>query len=213
MKCPHCLTEYHDSFKNIFWEEDTDGRWYIGKDTCPACKRMILVLEHFVIGQRSWTKNSERFVRPLAVQRPAPPSSVPSPYRDDYIESCAVLPASAKASAALSRRCLQAILRDKGGFAQHDLIDQIDAALKSGLPSHITESLDAVRNIGNFAAHPMKSKTSGALLDVEAGEAEWNLDVLEALFDYYFVQPEIVAKKKAALNAKLAEAGKKPMKS
>jgi hypothetical protein len=43
---------------------------------------------------------------------------------------------------------------------------------------------------------------------VEPGEAEWNLDVLESLFDFYFVQPALHAKRKAALNPKLKEAGK-----
>jgi hypothetical protein len=65
---------------------------------------------------------------------------------------------------------------------------------------------------GNFAAHPMKSQQSGAVLDVEPGEAEWNLDVLEQLFDFFYVQPAILAAKRAALNKKLEEAGKPPMK-
>jgi hypothetical protein len=80
------------------------------------------------------------------------------------------------------------------------------------LSSHLLDSLDAVRNIGNFAAHPIKSKSSGEVIDVEPGEAEWNLDVLEALFDYYFVQPAILKKKRDELNAKLKEAGKPEMK-
>ena len=49
-------------------------------------------------------------------------------------------------------------------------------------------------------------------MPVETGEAEWNVDVLAALFDFYFVHPGIVAKKKKALNDKLKEAGKPPMK-
>jgi hypothetical protein len=49
-------------------------------------------------------------------------------------------------------------------------------------------------------------------LPVELGEANWNLDVIESLFDFYFVQPAIIKKKKAALNKKLKEVGKKPMK-
>lgn len=134
-------------------------------------------------------------------------------YRDDYTQACAVFPHSAKARAALTRRVLQAILRDKGGFTKKDLADQIEDALACGsLPSHIAESLDAVRNIGNFTAHPQKSKSSGELLDVEPGGAEWNLEAVESVFDFYFVQPEITKKKKEALNAKLAAAGKPPMK-
>ena len=69
-----------------------------------------------------------------------------------------------------------------------------------------------MRAIGNFAAHPIKSEKTGEILSVESGEAELNLDVLEALFDFYFVQPTVVRKKKAALDEKLKEAGKKPTK-
>ena len=54
----------------------------------------------------------------------------------------------------------------------------------------------------------MKSTTTGAIVDVAPGEAEWNLDVLESLFDFYFVQPAISAKRKAELNKKLKDAGK-----
>lgn len=74
------------------------------------------------------------------------------------------------------------------------------------------ESIDAIRNIGNFAAHPMKSASTGEIVDVEVGEAEWILDVLEALFDYYFVQPALLKAKRDALNKKLSEVGKPKMK-
>ena len=76
----------------------------------------------------------------------------------------------------------------------------------------MAESLDAVRNIGNFAAHPMKSKSTGEIVEVEAGEAEWNLDTLEGLFDFYFVQPQILQKKKEELNKKLKNVGKPEIK-
>jgi hypothetical protein len=58
----------------------------------------------------------------------------------------------------------------------------------------------------------MKSQSTGEILPVEPHEAEWNLDVLEALFDFFYVQPAIIAKKKTQLNAKLQDAGKPPMK-
>lgn len=38
------------------------------------------------------------------------------------------------------------------------------------------------------------------------------LDVLDGLFDFYFVQPAAIQKKNAALNAKLTAHGKAPMK-
>jgi hypothetical protein len=80
------------------------------------------------------------------------------------------------------------------------------------LPTHLTESIDAVRNIGNFAAHPIKSTSTGEIVDVELGEAEWLLDVLESLFDFYFVQPAILKAKRDALNKKLMDAGKPSLK-
>jgi len=120
------------------------------------------------------------------------PSEVPDPYKRDFDEAAAVLPLSPKASAALSRRNLQAVLRDKALTKQKDLFDQIEEVVATGkLPSHIADELHAVRNIGNFAAHEIKSKVTGAIVDVEAGEAEWNLDVLESLFDFYFVELRI----------------------
>lgn len=94
-----------------------------------------------------------------------------------------------------------------------NLADEIQQVIDSGkLPSHLTDSLDAIRNIGNFAAHPTKSTSSGEVVEVETGEAEWNLDVIEALFDFYFVQPALLKKKRDALNAKLNDSGKPTMK-
>ena len=80
------------------------------------------------------------------------------------------------------------------------------------LPSHLAESIDAIRNIGNFSAHPIKSKSTGEIVPVEPQEAEWNLDVIEALFDFYYVQPGLLQAKREALNKKLSDSGKPPMK-
>ena len=217
MKCPHCLHAYHSDPQVIFHQKDRDGWWRVAHETCPECKRLILTLHKVDVAPANHSyvtaTLSVEYFRPRAIMRPLPDPAVVGPYREDYIEACAVISLSPKASAALTRRCLQAILKDKGGFTQRDLADQIDAALSGkSLPSHITESLDAVRNIGNFAAHPQKSKASGELIDVEPGEAEWNLEAIDALFDFYFVQPSIIKSKRAALDAKLSAAGKPPLK-
>ncbi|MFP3708167.1 DUF4145 domain-containing protein [Paraburkholderia sp. SIMBA_009] len=137
---------------------------------------------------------------------------MPEHIAEDYREAGVVLEASPKASAALSRRCLQTVLREHG-FTQYNLAEAIQAVIDSGrLPSAVADNIDAIRNIGNFAAHPMKDTSSGQILPVEPHEAEWNLDVLEELFDCFYVQPEKAREKRAALDAKLAAAGKPPMK-
>jgi hypothetical protein len=53
---------------------------------------------------------------------------------------------------------------------------------------------------------------AGEIIDVVPGEAEWNLDVLDMLFDFYYVQPSKSREKKKALDEKLASAGKPSMK-
>ena len=98
----------------------------------------------------------------------------------------------------------------KHGNLSNEIQEVIDS---NSLPSDIAESIDLIRNIGNFAAHPIKSQRSGEIVAVEPGEAEWCLDVIEMLYDFYFVRPETNKKKLQAFNQKLADAGKPPMKS
>jgi len=217
-QCPHCQRDVtFDSASAVRLE--TGGRSslslvtssggdsvYIYSSKCPNnnCKKPIVTA---TIGSDG--KVSVRLVHPFNIVRTVP-SEVPKHIADDFNEAAAVLSVSEKASAALSRRCLQNLLTDKG-HKQKDLHKQIGAAIKV-LPTEIAENLDAIRNIGNFAAHPMKHKISGLIVDVEPEEAEWNLEVLESLFDYYYVQPKKAEAKRKKLNAKLKGVGKPPMK-
>jgi hypothetical protein len=218
MKCLHCLVEFHPN--QIVHEigEDVDNSWGIFQYDCPACHRMNLFLINGIYevlgGKWQYVRiDSTVPVHPKGSNRPPCPPEVPSYIAEDFKEACLVFPDSPKASAALSRRCLQYLLRDAAKVKHGDLANEIQKVIDSKqLPSHLIDVIDAIRNIGNFAAHPMKSKNSGEILPVEPHEAEWNLDVLEALFDFYYVQPSVIAKKKASLNDKLKEAGKQPMK-
>lgn len=211
MKCPHCLDSIHQSWINTGnFSTDPDGSlWGMQHMKCPACNKTIAQL----LNSKSGLMISSRIVLPKAPARVPTPPEVPQDFGDDYREACLVLADSAKASAALSRRCLQHLLRDRAGAKASNLDNEIQQILDlKALPTHLADALDAVRVIGNFAAHPIKSKSSGEVVDVEAGEAEWLLDTLEGLFDFYFVQPAQLQKKKDAINKKLAEAGKPPLK-
>lgn len=134
---------------------------------------------------------------------------IPALYRQAFIEADLTLPISAKASAALSRRIIQALLRDKANAKAKDLFDQIEEVIESkGLPSYIADELHAARNIGNFAAHEIKDRTTGEIIEVEPGEAEWTITVAEAMLDFYFVEPAKAVRRKAEFNEKLKAAGK-----
>jgi len=141
-------------------------------------------------------------------RKPAAPE-VPKVLAEDYNEACLVLADSAKASAALSRRCLQTLLREHAKVKPQNLNKEIDEVLASKtLPPHLANDVHAIRAVGNFAAHPTKDVATGEIVDVEPGEAEWLLDLLVGLFDFYFVEPAEARKRRDALNAKLTAAGK-----
>jgi len=222
MKCPHCIVEVNPNFKEMTLGSDKEGHWSLFTMNCPNpnCGRMIIDLamgepRRNNVGQFvSLSKIASRqTVRPFSSSRPPVPQEVDAAFATDYNEACLILSLSPKASAALSRRCLQSILREKAGVKKGDLAGEIQQVLDNhSLPAHLSESIDAIRNIGNFAAHPLKSTSTGEIVAVEVGEAEWLLDVIEALFDFYFVQPAILKTKRDALNKKLGDIGKPPMK-
>ena len=218
MKCPHCMIAFSpnwttDETLHEIEEERGMGRFEMrGRMTnCPECgKGSMYAVRHHRFGAGD---DSITLVYPRSGRMPLGPE-VPAVHAENYREASWVLGDSPKASAALSRRALQHLLRDVANIPASDLSREIDAVLAAHvLPTHLAGAIDAVRNIGNFAAHPVKSTNTGEIVDVEAGEAEWLLDVIEGLFDFYFVQPAVLEKKREMLNEKLKAAGKPEMKS
>lgn len=219
MKCPHCLVQFHGSWNVVVFEHDSEGFWHAARTICPACSRLIVRLGALPRPTGTNAMAESPTIENFALVLPKGPAraplspEVPGNLREDYREACLVLTDSAKASAALSRRCLQNLLREHAGAKPSDLNREIQQVLEAGkLPSYLANAIDAVRAIGNFAAHPIKSTNSGEVIAVEPGEAEWLLDTLEGLFDFYFVQPATLQKKRDALNTKLDDAGKKRVK-
>lgn len=214
MDCPHCGKAFHEQWVQTYLPHpaQTDVLWFGRIAFCPACNQATVDLKR---APRSGASEDLR-VYPNSTFRSPTPKEVPASIRDDYEQACRVLPLSEKASAALARRCLQTILRAQG-YAQRDLAAQIDALLgepdpAKAIPTSLRRTVDAIRNFGNFSAHPVTDLTTLQVIDVEPGEAEWCLDILDDMFDHYYVKPAEVDARKAALNAKLTAAGKPPAK-
>ena len=209
MECPHCGIGFHDDKKTIYTvAKDGPKKYFVISRICPVCKEIIVQLrmerEQVETNQpvtfggiiagailaindpRKWT----RLIWPKGIaRRPAPPE-VPEEFAADYREACLVLADSPNASAALSRRCLQHILRKRLGVKASRLKDEIEDVINNtDTPSYISESLDHLREFGNFGAHPDLDKNTGIIMPVEQGEAEWCLEVLEMVFEFYFVRP------------------------
>jgi len=210
MQCPHCLVAFHEQPIQLPIKPDNldaDGNWAAFVCKCASCNRFILQL----MLQKVNAAPKTIMVYPKGVTRRPLSSEVPAPFAQDFREAVQVLEISPKASAALSRRCLQHLLREVAKTKKKDLADQIDEVMPA-LPPHLAEMIDTIRVMGNFAAHPLKSTHTNAIVEVEPEEAEWLLDTLEALFDFYIVQPARTKEKRDKINQKLADAGKPPLK-
>jgi hypothetical protein len=225
MQCPHCRKAiYFEEITSHAYrydepQEDGPTGYDISHGFCPACESLIVLFRNGRYfedpTQGAWLIEPEvdQVLYPTDRAERTLGPEVPESYKRDYDEAVAVLPHSAKASAAITRRLLQHILREDFAIKPSDLAKEIETFIDlSEVPSYIAEAVDAVRNVGNLAAHPLKNKSTGQVVDVEHGEAEWLLDVIESLCDFRFVQPARIARRRQELNAKLEALGKPPMK-
>lgn len=216
MKCPHCSVEAHFSWRETHIDGlkgDEARRVRLAYCPSPECNLVVALYDHgkeSLPGYYNWS--SGHLVEPKSAIRKPPPHEVPAIIADDYIEACRVLNFSPKASAALSRRCLQSLLRAHG-YKAKDLAKEIDLLLQEtdptkAIPQSLRTVVDAVRNFGNFSAHPITDVTTLQIIDVQPEEAEWCLEVLDECFEHFYVRPARAAARKAALDAKLSQAGK-----
>lgn len=218
MICPHCSTavKYDWIYSKSLQADKEDGYVVeIQYSTCPNCLKLVAFLLEGEMGEYGVNEDAD-FNKTLIYpknKRIANSDDIPKLYLEDYEEAIKVLSASPKASAALSRRLLQNILREKFKISEKSLAQEIQKFISlEGIPSHITDAVDAIRNIGNLAAHPTKNMNTGEIVPVENGEAEWLIEVIEALFDFAFVQPIKLERRRKELNLKLKEVGKPEMK-
>ena len=203
MKCPHCHQHFAGREEVVPLGNDKDGGWSVSRIQCAndECKRWIFALSRRNPDGRLEPNNT--LIRPKVPNRQPIPPEVPPEFTEDYREACLILAESPKASAALSRRCLQLILHEKAGVNENNLKREIDKVISTGnLPAEIADSLHTLREIGNFAAHPQHHQVTGEIVPVEPGEVEWCLEVIEMLYDFYFVRPADIEKRREAWEQK-----------
>ncbi|MFZ0703445.1 MAG: DUF4145 domain-containing protein [Candidatus Acidiferrales bacterium] len=95
---------------------------------------------------------------------------------------------SSKASATLSRRCLQGMIRDFWGITKPNLFQEIDA-VRDRVDPQTWGAIDAVRKIGNIGAH--MEKDINVIVDVDPEEAAKLIWLIELLLkDWYVLRYE-----------------------
>lgn len=115
------------------------------------------------------------------------PTYIPKAIINDYEESCLILNDSPKASATLSRRCLQGIIRDYWGVSKSRLVDEINE-IKDRVDPITWQAIDAVRGIGNIGAH-MESDIN-LIIDVDPNEAQLLIGLIEVLIKDWYISRE-----------------------
>lgn len=200
--CPFCETSatLRDEDSNLFSEYlfvpnkygklEINGRMTICPN--PDCKELTFKLFLFKISSgssgsmrkgihRSWQLVPESQAKTF-------PAYIPSPILEDYREACLIRDHSPKASATLSRRCLQGIIRDFWKVKKNKLSQEIEA-IKGQVDPLTWQAIDAVRKVGNISAH--MEKDINLIIEVEPKEAGLLIGLIETVLrDWYITQHE-----------------------
>ncbi|PJH88503.1 MULTISPECIES: DUF4145 domain-containing protein [Pseudomonas] len=130
------------------------------------------------------------------------PSYVPAVIIQDYNEACLILHNSPKASATLSRRCLQGMIRDFWGIKEKTLYLEIDK-IADKLDPETFDAIDSLRKLGNIGAH--MEKDINTIIDVDSNEAELLVQLIETLIEEWYVKRHQRQEKMAKIKALAAE--------
>ncbi|WP_235919070.1 DUF4145 domain-containing protein [Aureimonas psammosilenae] len=226
-KCPHCfhpqvLTDNNSDVKEGYLYEgfrQIDQRGYqiisircLNEECAKRSLEFILYdLTHNPRGS-DYFKDQTNYWKLLPENTAKPqPLYIPDVLRDDYIEACRIRDLSPKASATLARRCLQGMIRDFAGIAKGRLIDEIKelrarteaGSAPRGVEPETIDAIDAVRDIGNIGAH--MEKDINIIVDVDPGEAQALIELIELLFDEWYVARHKRQGKLAAITALAAK--------
>jgi hypothetical protein len=128
---------------------------------------------------------------------------IPIAILNDYEEACLIESLSPKASATLSRRCLQGMIRDFWSIkkpADHkglwSLIHEIKA-IKEKVDPDVWEAIEAVRKVGNIGAH--MELDVNVIIDVSKEEARKLIELIELLLEEWYVYRYLRAKRLAEI--------------
>jgi Domain of unknown function (DUF4145) len=176
----------------------------------PKCKQFTLsaYLSPYTSEAGSVTRGAPEKFWPLIPPSSAKvfPEYIPRAIIEDYTEACLIRDLSPKASATLSRRCLQGMIRDFWKIQKARLFDEIEE-LKARVDPLTWKAIDAVRSVANIGAH--MEKDINLIIDVDPMEAAKLIGLIEVLVsDWYIARHDREARLKdvvAVGEAKKAE--------
>lgn len=199
-QCPFCNSFFpltKDTFKveevesGIFKEENFTKEFgyhyeYLDKCDiyfycCPNCEKASIELK----GVGSQVKDLNVNIMPNHHAN-SYPDYIPIGIKQDYEEACKIVTLSPKASATLSRRCLQGMIRDYWSISGKKNLYQEIEAIKNNVTHQEKEVLDSVRKIGNIGAH--MEKDINLIVDIDPDEAQQLINLIEYLMDQWYIK-------------------------
>ncbi len=198
-QCPYCnrhatITESNYS-ENIHYFEHGNKDEHSGLVTsitvCPniKCKEYVIsatLKDAHYNGGLQYIENYTRLewtLKPNSLAKQFP-DYIPNAIIEDYQEACTIKDLSPKASATLSRRCLQGMISDFFKINQTNLSKAINA-IKDEVDPTTWKAIDAVRKIGNIGAHMEKDINS--IIPVEPNEAQKLIELIEMLIQDWYI--------------------------
>lgn len=198
-KCPYCnnfttITE-PNQFNHLLKLDLKESNFgcvglFVFAITCPnpKCNKLFLKISLYKIFYRGgyWVPEKLLHQWQLLPESEARvlPDYIPKPIQQDYYEACRIRDLSPKASATLSRRCLQGMIRDFWGIKKSRLIDEIKE-LENKIDASTWAAIDSVREVSNIGAH--MEKDINIIVDVDPKEAQLLIGLVETLVDDWYV--------------------------
>lgn len=161
------------------WDTDTNYSLKIHYYNCPSCGKISSTAEY---AGKELSKRSIP-IYPISKAKHFP-EYIPSAILEDYKEAYAIVSLSPKASATLSRRCLQGMIRDFWGIEKNNLSQAI-SELENKIPEQQWRVIDGVRRIGNIGAH--MEKDIDLIIDIAPDEAEKLIKLIEHLLNQWYI--------------------------
>ena len=153
----HQINKVEMQIKNKDWEKELKSIFYICSNE--DCKKISLDIDLFNLDKNrdnyawiyrysTWSKEQTWKLLPNWLHK-IYPDYIPKSLLQDYQEAYAIKELSPKASATLSRRCLQWIIRDFWWVTKWSLYEEINA-IEEKIDPLLFKAIDAVRHIWNI---------------------------------------------------------------
>lgn len=113
------------------------------------------------------------------------PDYIPKAIQQDYYEACRIRDLSPKASATLSRRCLQWMIRDFWNIQKKTLKQEIDE-LQWKVSAKVWKWIDSIRQVWNIWAH--MENDINYIIGVEPDEAKLLISLIELLIENWYIK-------------------------